>query len=117
MTALSAFCCAISEALLPVIHPPNPKPTSARAAAPPTAPHMIDSTFGDNFMEKFMADPFARSDRDESQRAPAGHPVGLAIFKLEGRTQYGRVWTHEPYAPSSAKSRIIAPKRRDSLAD
>src|SRR5829696_2159460 len=75
MTALSAFCCAISEALLPVIHPPKPKPPSARAAAPPTAPQRIDSTFGDNFMEKFIADPFARSDRDESHRGPAGRPV------------------------------------------
>src|SRR5689334_3469850 len=77
ITALSAFCCAISVALPPVTQPPYVKPTSARAAAPPIAPQRIDSTFGDNFREeKFMTNPFARSNRDESQRGPAGRPVG-----------------------------------------
>src|ERR1043166_4162619 len=88
-TALSAFCCAISDALPPVTHPPNWKPTQARAAAPPSAPQKIASTFGDNFMEKFMTDPFARLDRDEFQRAPAGCPVGLAICKLDDPNAIG----------------------------
>src|ERR1041385_2232574 len=93
-TALSAFCCAISDALPPVTHPPNWKPTKARAAAPPSAPQKIASTFGDNFMEKFMTDPFARLDRDEFQRAPAGCPVGLAICKLENPNAIGSRLNH-----------------------
>jgi len=71
MTALSVFADAISEALLPSSTRPNPKPASRKGSRAATAPHIIDSTFGDNFMEKFMTDPFA--DRsDESQRGRLG---------------------------------------------
>src|SRR5665213_1088361 len=84
--ATTAFCdcsCASSFALPPVTQPPNMKPTNAQKAAPPTAPQRICSTFGDNFMENFMTNPFARYLLDANNGYPAGHSVGVAICKRD----------------------------------
>src|SRR4051812_4973909 len=82
MTAFSAWRCAISPALPPVIQPPYEKPIPASARAPPTAPQRIRSTFGESFIEKAMVHPFVRSGSERESTGPGWAPGQRGDFQV-----------------------------------